>query len=277
MISERMRKYLRPSKKFPHVWCPGCGIGIVMGAIVRAIDKLGLDPNTIAMVSGIGCTSRMPVYLDFDTLHTTHGRALAFSTGLKLARPELKVIVVTGDGDACAIGGNHFIHTARRNIDMTVIVVNNSIYGMTGGQVSPCTPYRSYGTTAQRGNIERPFDVCNLAIASGATFVGRATCYHSTLMEKLIHDAMQKHGFAVIEAIAQCPTFFGRLNDFKNVVEMMFWQKEKAVQVKQAEKMTPEQMIGKFTVGLLHDVDFPEYTDQYAELRQKVREGRRHG
>lgn len=273
MISEKMRKYLRPTKKFPHVWCPGCGIGTIMGAIVRAIDKLKLDADKIVMVSGIGCTSRMPVYLDFNTLHTTHGRSLAFSTGLKLARPELHIIVVTGDGDACAIGGNHFIHSARRNIEMTMIVVNNSIYGMTGGQVSPTTPYQAYGTTAKLGNIERPFDICDLAIAAGAIYVGRATCYHSTLMEKLVYDALQKDGFSVIEAIAQCPTFFGRLNDFKNVVEMVNWQKANAVPVKKAEKMSSEELEGKFTIGLLHDVDFPEYTDLYRKLMKRAQGG----
>jgi 2-oxoglutarate/2-oxoacid ferredoxin oxidoreductase subunit beta len=156
-------EYLRPSKKFPNVWCSGCGIGIVMGSLIRAIDKLGLDKNEVALVSGIGCTGRMPVYMDFNTMHTTHGRALAFATGLKLARPELNVIVVMGDGDALAIGGNHFIHAARRNIDLTALVVNNSIYGMTGGQYSPTTPMDSFATTAPYGNIEQPLPICELA------------------------------------------------------------------------------------------------------------------
>ena len=148
--------YLRQTKKFPNVWCSGCGIGIVMGALIRAVDRMGLAKDDVAVVSGIGCTGRMPVYLDFNTMHTTHGRALAFATGLKLAQPKLKVIVVMGDGDALAIGGNHFIHAARRNIDLTAIVVNNSIYGMTGGQYSPTTPLDSRATTAPYGNIEPP-------------------------------------------------------------------------------------------------------------------------
>src|SRR5512136_1815926 len=146
--------YLRPTKKFPNVWCSGCGIGIVMSALIRAISRLELEKDDIALVSGIGCTGRMPVYMDFNTIHTTHGRALAFATGLKIAQPSLKVIAIMGDGDALAIGGNHFIHSARRNMDLTAIVVNNSIYGMTGGQYSPTTPLNGIATTAPYGNIE---------------------------------------------------------------------------------------------------------------------------
>jgi 2-oxoglutarate/2-oxoacid ferredoxin oxidoreductase subunit beta len=165
--------YLRHTKRFPNVWCPGCGIGIVMGALIRAIDRLGLDKDNVALVSGIGCTGRMPVYMDFNTMHTTHGRALAFATGLKLAQPELKVIVMMGDGDALAIGGNHFIHAARRNMDLTAIVVNNNIYGMTGGQYSPTTPLDSRATTAPYGNIEPPMPVGSLAVAAGRILCGQ--------------------------------------------------------------------------------------------------------
>jgi 2-oxoglutarate ferredoxin oxidoreductase, beta subunit (EC 1.2.7.3) len=171
-------RYLRHTKKFPNVWCAGCGIGIVLGAIIRAVDSLGLDKNDIAMVSGIGCTGRMPVYVDFNTLHTTHGRALAFATGLKLVRPEMRVIVVMGDGDALAIGGNHFIHAARRNIGLTAIVVNNATYGMTGGQYSPTTPLGALSTTAPYGHIEPPFQIAELAQCAGAAFVARSTVYH---------------------------------------------------------------------------------------------------
>ncbi|MFN3307792.1 MAG: thiamine pyrophosphate-dependent enzyme, partial [Anaerolineales bacterium] len=152
--------YLRTTKKFPNIWCAGCGIGIVMGALIRAIDRIGLDKDDVAVVSGIGCSGRMPVYLDFNTMHTTHGRALAFATGLKLAQPKLHVIVVMGDGDALAIGGNHFIHAARRNIDLTAIVINNAIYGMTGGQYSPTTPLDMRAATAPYGHVEPPFPIC---------------------------------------------------------------------------------------------------------------------
>ena len=170
--SELVKKYFRYNKKFPHIWCPGCGIGTILGSMLRAIDDLELDKDDIAFVSGIGCTGRAPVYVDFNTLHTTHGRALPFATGLKLARPELKVIVATGDGDSTAIGGNHLIHACRRNIDITTIIFNNYIYGMTGGQYSPTTPHGDRAYTCKLGNIERPFNISALVEAAGATFVG---------------------------------------------------------------------------------------------------------
>ena len=173
---------LRKSKKFPTIWCAGCGIGVVMGALIRAIDHLELGNDQVALVSGIGCTARMPVYMDYNTLHTTHGRALAFATGLKVARPDLKVIAIMGDGDALAIGGNHFIHAARRNIGITAIVVNNSIYGMTGGQYSPTTPRGDLTATSLYGNIEPPFPITDLAIAAGATYVARSTAFHALAM-----------------------------------------------------------------------------------------------
>ena len=174
-------QWLRIRKKFPHLWCAGCGIGIVMGSILRSVQKMELEQDDVAVISGIGCTGRMPVYMDFNTMHTTHGRALAFATGLKMARPEMKIIVVMGDGDALAIGGNHFIHAARRNIDLAAIVVNNNIYGMTGGQSSPTTPLDSRSTTAPYGHIEQPFPICELSMAAGASFVARSTVYHVTV------------------------------------------------------------------------------------------------
>src|SRR5512136_1828223 len=201
--------YLRQTKKFPNVWCSGCGIGVVMGALIRAVDRLGLQKDDVAVVSGIGCTGRMPVYLDFNTMHTTHGRALAFATGLKLAQPRLKVIVVMGDGDAVAIGGNHFIHAARRNMGLTSIVVNNSIYGMTGGQSSPTTPLHAFSATAPFGHIEQPFPVCELAMASGAAFVARGTVYHVTELDKIVERALAKRGFAMVEVMSYCHTTFG--------------------------------------------------------------------
>src|SRR5512139_1497850 len=218
--------YLRHTKKFPNVWCSGCGIGVVMGALIRAIDRLALDKNDVAVVSGIGCTGRMPVYLDFNTMHTTHGRALAFATGLKLAQPRLNVIVVMGDGDALAIGGNHFIHAARRNIDLTAIVVNNSIYGMTGGQYSPTTPRGSRATTTVYSNIEQDFRISELAVTAGAVFVGRGTVYHAKLLDSLIEKALLKKGFSVVEVIAHCHTQYGRQNRLGTAVEMMEWQRD---------------------------------------------------
>ena len=197
-----MLSYFR-QERLPHIWCPGCGHGTITGALVRAIERLGLDKNKVCVVSGIGCSSRAVGYLNFDTLHTAHGRALAFATGIKLARPDLKVIVMTGDGDCTAIGGNHFIHAARRNIGITTIVMNNEIYGMTSGQYSPMTPKGFIGTTAPYGNLEPHFDLCELAKASGASYVARATSFHVPLLIDLIEKALQNDGFSVVEAIAQ--------------------------------------------------------------------------
>ncbi len=191
---EYIREY-----NFPHIWCAGCGDGINLKALIRAMHKLEISRDDAVMVSGIGCSSRTPGYMDINTLHTTHGRALPFATGVKLANPDLKVIVITGDGDATAIGGNHFIHAARRNIDITVLLYNNYIYGMTGGQCSPMTPIGSKASTAQDGNIEPSFNTSGLAIAAGASFVARTDVYHVQQLEKFISKALQKKGFSVVE------------------------------------------------------------------------------
>lgn len=266
----RVYDYLRHKKKFPNVWCPGCGIGIVMHAVVRAVDRLGLSKDDVALVSGIGCTGRMPVYLDFNTMHTTHGRALAFATGLKMARPQMKVIVIMGDGDALAIGGNHFIHAARRNIDLTSIVVNNQIYGMTGGQYSPTTPTHMLASTAPYGNVEQPLPVCDLAQAAGAAFVARSTVYHVNELDRQIEAALQKRGFSLVEAVSYCHTTYGRLNKLGSAVEMMRHLKEQSVTKEAAEKLTPEELQGKIVRGILVDRDCPEYTELYAEVIKRA-------
>lgn len=263
-------KYLRPNK-LPHIWCPGCGHGIVLKALIRAIDASGYTKDQICMVSGIGCSSRTPGYVDFNTLHTLHGRALAYATGVKLAKPSLKVIVITGDGDALAIGGNHFIHTCRRNIDMTILVYSNAIYGMTGGQYSPKTPQGAIATTSRYGNIEPPFDCCELAKASGATFVARGTSYYCQELEKTILEAVQHKGTSVVEILDQCPTYYGRPNKYKSVTEMMEKiEKEGTVSIKQADKLPPEKLQGKVLRGVLHKIERPEYCEQYGKLIEKA-------
>jgi 2-oxoglutarate ferredoxin oxidoreductase subunit beta len=256
-------EYLRAKKKFPHVWCPGCGLGIVLGSLIRAIDKLKIDKDDIVMVSGIGCTGRLPVYVDFNTLHTTHGRALSFATGVKLAKPKLKVIAVMGDGDALAIGGNHFIHSARRNIGITAIVVNNFIYGMTGGQYSPTTPENDLASTAPYGHIERPFDTCKLAIASGAPFVARGTVYHTTGLDRLFEQALSKNLFSVVEVMSHCPTYYGRRNKKGDAVAMMQWQKENAVFFTKDSDVNRSLEGDKFYIGVLKDQVATEYCDLY--------------
>lgn len=263
-------EYLRIDK-FPHIWCTGCGCGTVLKAMIRAIHKLGLKKDEVVMVSGIGCSSRTPGYVDFNTLHTTHGRAIAFATGIKLVKPELHVIVVTGDGDGTAIGGNHLIHAARRNIDLTVVLYNNHIYGMTGGQSSPTTPSGGYGTTTPYGNIEQPFDICKLAEACGASFVARSTVYHAMQAGRLIEQALRKKGFSLVEMLVPCPTYFGRKNRLGSTIEMLKWQKENSIPVKSAEKLSPEELHDKVIVGVLVDEEKPEYTDEYARLVERTR------
>lgn len=264
-----MDKYMRQSA-LPHIWCPGCGNGILLAALVRAIDKLQLDQKKTIIVSGIGCSSRASGYMNFNTVHTAHGRALTFATGIKLANPELNVIVITGDGDSTAIGGNHFIHAARRNIDITTIIFNNSIYGMTGGQFSPLTPHSGKATTAPYGHIERPFDIANLAIAAGATYVARGTAFHATMMTDLIVKGIQNKGFSVIDAITQCPISFGRKNKMGSAAKMMEWQRDHAVMAKAAEKLAPEALADKFIIGELHHAEAPEFTAEYQAMVDRL-------
>jgi 2-oxoglutarate ferredoxin oxidoreductase subunit beta len=264
--SDVVLDYIRPRKGMPTVWCAGCGHGIVMSAIIRAVDGLGLSKDGVVMVSGIGCSSRMPIYLDFNALHTTHGRALPFATGVKFARPDLKVIVITGDGDALAIGGNHFIHACRRNIDITCILLNNNIYGMTGGQGSPTTPSKAFSTTTPYGNAEKHFEPCALAQAAGASYVARATAYHAPQLERLIADAIMHRGFSLVEAITNCHTYFGRLNKQGDAVTMLNMFKEMSVPIAKARKMTPEELKGKYVIGKLHESDATEFCDVYQGL-----------
>jgi len=270
-ITKLIHKYLRHDKKFPHVWCPGCGIGIMLGALIRAIDRIGYQKDEIVLVSGIGCSGRLPVYVDFNTLHTTHGRALPFATGVKLAKPSLKVIAIMGDGDAVAIGGNHFIHAARRNIDVTAIIVNNSIYGMTGGQYSPTTPYGMRSATTIYSNIEQDFKIAELAVTAGAVFVGRGTVYHAKLLDSLMEKAFLKPGFSVVEVIAHCHTQYGRQNRLGSAVEMMEWQRDHAVPVEKALKMKSEELKDKILIGVLVDKDLPVYQDEYEKVRERAK------
>jgi 2-oxoglutarate ferredoxin oxidoreductase subunit beta len=271
-VTKLIHKYLRHDKKFPHVWCPGCGIGIMLGALIRAIDRTGYEKDEIVLVSGIGCSGRLPVYVDFNTLHTTHGRALTFATGVKLAKPNLKVIVIMGDGDAVAIGGNHFIHAARRNIDLTAIILNNSVYGMTGGQYSPTTPYGMRSTTTVYSNIEQDFKISELAVTAGAVFVGRGTVYHAKLLDTLIEQALLKKGFSVVEVIAHCHTQYGRQNRLGSAVEMMEWQRDNAIPVEKALRMKPDELRNKILIGVLIDKELPVFQDEYEKIRERAKE-----
>ena len=267
-----VHQYLRHNKKFPHVWCPGCGNGIVLGALIRAIHSHQYEKDDIVLVSGIGCSSRMPVYVDFNTIHTLHGRALTFATGIKLANPKLKVIVVTGDGDSMAIGGNHFIHAARRNIDITTIILNNNIYGMTGGQSSPTTNYGDKSTTAPYTHIEHAFKISELAVTAGASFVARGTVYHADKLQKLIEAALTKKGFSVVEAITHCHVQYGKLNKLGSNVDMMKWQKDNSITVQKAAKMKPEELEDKITMGVLMDKPLPNFIKEMEKLKDRAKE-----
>jgi 2-oxoglutarate ferredoxin oxidoreductase subunit beta len=252
------------------MWCPGCGHGIVLNSLLRAVEQLGMSKNEIVMTSGIGCSSRISGYVDFHTLHTLHGRALAFATGVKLSKPELNVIVPMGDGDALAIGGNHFIHACRRNIGMTAIVMNNRIYGMTGGQFSPMSGLGVSATTAPYSNIDRAFDVVQMATAAGATFVARTTVYHAQQATELIKKALMHDGFAVVEILSQCPTHFGRRNRQGGAADMMEWYKDNTVPVGSKKKQENPALIER---GIFVQKEEPEYCSEYAKIVDKAMRG----
>jgi 2-oxoglutarate ferredoxin oxidoreductase subunit beta len=220
--------YLR-TDRMPSIWCPGCGIGTTVNCFTRALTDCGLDLDKVAIVSGIGCTGRVAGYLNLDSFHTTHGRALPFATGLKLANPELKVVVYSGDGDLSAIGGNHFIHTARRNVDITVVCVNNLTYGMTGGQVTPTTPDPAIASTTPYGAFEHSFNLPYLADSCGAVYVARWTTFHVRQIAKAMREALSKRGFSFIEIISPCPTLYARRNKLGDGLDAMRYYKEKSV------------------------------------------------
>ncbi len=264
-----IKDYLR-GRFFPHIWCAGCGHGIVLGGLLRAIEKLGLSKNEIVMVSGIGCSSRISGYVDFHTLHTIHGRALAFATGVKMSKPELNLIVPMGDGDALAIGGNHFIHAARRNIDITAIVMNNRIYGMTGGQFSPLSGQGIQATTAPYSNIDQNFDIVALATAAGASFVARTTTYHVKQMEDILRDAILHEGFSVVEILSQCPTYFGRKNKLGSAADMMKSFQENTTPVGSKQKQENPTLIER---GVFLQKDTPEYCSEYSKIIERAMKG----
>ncbi len=267
--ASEVRDYLRKDR-MPTVWCPGCGNGIVLSSILRAIKEADLRKKEVAVISGIGCSSRATGYIDFNTLHTLHGRAIAFATGVKMVNPSLKVMVLTGDGDALAIGGNHFIHACRRNIDLTVIVFNNRIYGMTGGEFSPTTPEDDFSTTSVYGNIDPPFDVVKLAIASGATYVARSTAYHHPLTVQYIKEGILHKGISIIDVITPCPTYYGRYNQSPKPIDMLFYLRDHAVMNTKAKTMSEEELRDKFIIGRFVNIEKEEYTERYAKIIERV-------
>ncbi len=266
-MSYSVKDYIR-KRFFPHIWCPGCGHGIVLNNMLRAVAELGISKNDIVMVSGIGCSSRISGYVDFHSLHTLHGRALAFAVGVKMSKPSLNVIVPMGDGDALAIGGNHFIHACRRNIDMTAIVMNNRIYGMTGGQFSPLSGKNIMATTAPFSNLDPSFDTVKLAISAGATFVARTTTYHFREIKEYIKKAIIHKGFSVVEILSQCPTYFGRKNKLGGATDMLKFFKENSAKIGSKKLEENPDLI---PTGIFVEKDAPEYTEEYQKLLKQLK------
>ncbi|MGO9122646.1 MAG: thiamine pyrophosphate-dependent enzyme [Desulfomonilaceae bacterium] len=256
-------KYLKPGR-IPHIWCPGCGLGVVLTCFIEAVMRKSYTVDECAVVSGIGCTGRVAGYLEMDTYHTTHGRAIAFATGLALAKPDLKVTVFSGDGDLFAIGGNHLIHAARRNIDLKVLCVNNFNYGMTGGQVAPTTPLEAKTTTTPFGNAEPGFNLPHLAHAAGAVYVARWTTYHPRQLVDSICRAFDKKGFTFIEAIAPCPIGYGRPNKLGSGLDEMRYYREMSQVKNGADPRDAEITLGgKITVGAFVDTERPDFLQNY--------------
>ncbi len=265
-----LAKYIRPSAKTT-ANCPGCGNGILAQSILRAIEELELTLDGFVFVSGIGCAAWIPSPSFFaDVLHTTHGRPIAFGIGIKVALPQKRVMVISGDGDLTAIGGNHLIHAARRNIAMTVFCVNNGIYGMTGGQVAPTTPLGLTTVTTPFGNAENPFDICELVKGAGASFIARWTTYHPRQLVKTAKKAIQKKGFAFVEVLSQCPVEFGRKTGMGTAVQMLEWYKTKSVTVARAKDMSPEELRDRIVVGEFVDVEKPELIEALTAIREKA-------
>jgi len=267
-------KYLR-TNKMPTLWCWGCGDGVILKSFIRAVAKIGWEKDDICVVSGIGCSGRFSSYIDFNTVHTTHGRTIAFATGIKLANPDKHVVCVAGDGDGLAIGGNHTIHGCRRNIDITMILINNFIYGLTNSQTSPTTPQGMWTVSQKAGNIDPTFDACKLAIAAGASFVARETVNSPKKLEKILIQAMEHKGFSFVDVQSNCHINLGRKNKMQSAMATLDWINSNTVSKKKYDSLPPEEQMNLFPTGILkQDTEVSEYCDMYEEIK-KVHQGER--
>ena len=261
-------QYLR-TNKMPTLWCWGCGDGVILKSFIRAIDKLGWNMDDICVVSGIGCSGRFSSYVNCNTIHTTHGRTIAYATGVKLANPEKKVFCVTGDGDGLAIGGNHTIHGCRRNIDINHIVINNFIYGLTNSQTSPTTPQGMWTVTMKRGNIDPTFDACNLAIGAGASFVARETMLDPKKLERVFVKGFQHNGYSFFDIFSNCHVNLGRKNKMNSAMANLEWIDSISIAKTKFDKMSEEEQKGLFPTGILkQDSEAAEYTDSYQKVKE---------
>ncbi len=261
-------EYLR-TNKMPTLWCWGCGDGVILKSVIRAIQKVGWNMDDVCVVSGIGCSGRFSSYINCNTVHTTHGRTLAYATGIKLANPDKKVIVVGGDGDGLAIGGNHTIHASRRNIDLNYIIINNFIYGLTNSQTSPTTPQGMWTVTMSRGNIDPTFDACKLVEAAGASFVARETMLDPKKLERVLVKGFQHTGFSFIEVFSNCHVNLGRKNKMATAMANLEWIDSISIAKAKYDKLEPEEQEGKFPLGVLkHDADAPEYCTSYEKVKE---------
>jgi 2-oxoglutarate ferredoxin oxidoreductase subunit beta len=267
-------KYLR-LEKMPTLWCWGCGDGVILKATIRAIDKMGWKQDDVCVVSGIGCSGRFSSYVDFNTVHTTHGRTIAYATGIKLANPDKHVICVGGDGDTLAIGGNHTIHGCRRNIDINLIVINNFIYGLTNSQTSPTTPQGMWTVSQKAGNIDPTFDACELAIASGASFVGRETMLDPKKLERLLVKGFEHRGFSFFDVMSNCHINLGRKNKMVSAMDNLNWIDSITTPKSKYDKLSPEEQLNMFPTGVLkQDTEVREYCDMYEDIKA-VHQGKR--
>ncbi|WP_368029331.1 2-oxoglutarate ferredoxin oxidoreductase subunit beta [Arcobacter sp. s6] len=260
-------EYLR-TDKMPTLWCWGCGDGVILKSVIRAIEKLGWNMDDVCVVSGIGCSGRFSSYINCNTVHTTHGRTLPYATGIKLANPDKKVIVVGGDGDGLAIGGNHTIHAARRNIDLNYIIINNFIYGLTNSQTSPTTPQGMWTVTMSRGNIDPTFDACKLVEAAGASFVARETMLDPKKLERVLVKGFEHKGFSFIEVFSNCHVNLGRKNKMATAMANLEWIDSISMAKAKFDKLEPEEQKGIFPTGILkHDTEAAEYCDSYQKVK----------
>lgn len=267
-------KYLR-LEKMPTLWCWGCGDGVILKAVIRAIDKCGWNQDDVVVVSGIGCSGRFSSYVDFNTVHTTHGRTVAYATGIKLANPDKHVICVAGDGDAMAIGGNHTIHGCRRNIDINFIMINNFIYGLTNSQTSPTTPQGMWTVSQKAGNIDPTFDACDVAIASGASFVARESMIDPKKLERILVKGFQHKGFSFFDIMSNCHINLGRKNKMANAMENLNWIDSITTPKSKYEKLSPEEQLNQFPTGVLkQDESAKEYCEMYEDIKA-VHQGKR--